>query len=243
MKEKLRNLYVLQLVDSHLDDLEELKGDLPSEVNDLEARLGELEKRIEDLEGTMRGAFSSRNEADSEILGLKEKLEKYKQQQYAVRNNREYDALTREMDAATEAISRLEKEMEGLEGKASMARSDIDEAKREVEELDKELKEKRAALAEVSKATEEEELRYSHEREKLATRLGKGDLKAYERIRKAKRGKAVVPVKRGACGGCYNRVPAQRLLELRQNKRIYACERCGRMLVSDEIAETTVDVA
>jgi len=243
LKEKLRNLYLLQLIDSHLDELEEMKGDLPSEVNALETQLGELEEKIEELEKTMKGAFSGRNEADSDIVGLREKLEKYKQQQYAVRNNREYDALTREMDAATEAISRLEKQMEGLEGKASVARSDIEAAKREMEELEKLLEEKRTALAEVSKATEEEELRYSHEREKLAVRIGKGDLKAYDRIRKAKRGRAIVPVKRGACGGCYNRVPPQRLVELRQNTKIYTCERCGRMLVSDEIAEATVDVA
>jgi predicted nucleic acid-binding Zn-ribbon protein len=234
---------MLQLVDSHLDELEELKGDLPSEVNDLEGQLNELDKKREELEGTMRGAFSGRNEADSDIVGLKDKLEKYKQQQYAVRNNREYDALTREMDAASASISRLEGEMEELERKASVARSDIDETKREMEDLDKVLAEKRSALAEVSKATEEEELRYSHEREKLASRIGKGDLNRYERIRKAKRGKAIVPVKRGACGGCYNRVPPQRLLELRQNTRIYTCERCSRMLVSDEIAEATVDVA
>jgi predicted nucleic acid-binding Zn-ribbon protein len=234
---------MLQLVDSHLDELEELKGDLPSEVNDLEGQLSELDKKREELEGTMRGAFSGRNEADSDIVGLKDKLEKYKQQQYAVRNNREYDALTREMDAASASISRLEGEMEELERKASVARSDIDETKREMEDLDKVLREKRSALAEVSKATEEEELRYSHEREKLASRIGKGDLSRYERIRKAKRGKAIVPVKRGACGGCYNRVPPQRLLELRQNTRIYTCERCGRMLVSDEIAEATVDIA
>jgi predicted nucleic acid-binding Zn-ribbon protein len=243
LKEKLRNLYVLQLVDSHLDELEELKGDLPSEVNDLEEQLSDLEKKIEDLEGVMKGAFSGRNEADSEIIGLKDKLEKYKKQQYAVRNNREYDALTREMDAASEAIIRLEREMEELEGKASVARSDIDEGKLAIEELEKVLEEKRSALAEVSKATEEEELRYSHEREKLVARIGKGELGRYERIRKAKRGRAIVPVKRGACGGCFNRVPPQRLLELRQNTRIYTCERCGRMLVSDEIAEATVDVA
>jgi predicted nucleic acid-binding Zn-ribbon protein len=243
LKDRLRNLYVLQLIDSHLDELDELKGDLPTEVNSLEGQLSELQKTIEDLESLMKNSFAGRNEADSQIIGLKEKLEKYQQQQYAVRNNREYDALTREMDAATEMIIRLEREMEDLEGKASVARTDIETTKSQMEELEKLLDEKRAALAEVSKATEEEELRFNHEREKTAARVGKSDLKAYERIRKAKRGTAIVPVKRGACAGCFNRVPPQKLLELRQNTRIHTCERCGRILVSDEIAETTVDVA
>jgi predicted nucleic acid-binding Zn-ribbon protein len=98
------------------------------------------------------------------------------------------------------------------------------------------LGEKRAALAEVSKTTEEEEGKLRHEREKIVHRVAKGDLAQYERIRKAKKGKAVVPVRRAACGGCFARVPPQKLLELRQNSKIYLCEHCGRIIVSDEIA-------
>ena len=97
------------------------------------------------------------------------------------------------------------------------------------------LDEKRAALEEVSKSTEEEELQFQHKRDKVLVHVAKPDLTAYERIRRAKKGKAVVPVKRGACGGCFARVTPQKLLELRQNNKIYQCEHCGRILVSDEI--------
>lgn len=242
MENKLRTLYALQLIDSHLDELEELKGDLPSEVRALEAQMDELQGQRSGLESTMKTSFAGRDSADSEIISLKEKLEKYKKQQFAVRNNREYDALTREMDTAAETVVRLEREMESLEGTATAAREDIEVTDQKILELEKQLDERRAALAEVSKSTADEELQYTHEREKLVVRMAKSDLVAYERIRKAKKGKAVVPVKRGACGGCFNRVTPQKLLELRRNDKLYACERCGRILVSDEIAETKVHI-
>lgn len=237
MESKLRQLYALQLVDLHLDELQEMKGDLPAQIGELESRRDALTGKIADLEQLMRGAFSQRDTTDSEIIVLREKLEKYKAQQFEVRNNKEYDALTKEMDHANESITRLEKEMDILEGKATLARNDIDQIKPQLEELDASLAEKRNALAEVSKANEEEELKYTHQREKLLAKIAKADVVAYERIRKAKRGKAVVPVRRGACGGCFARVPPQKLLELRQNSKVYTCEHCGRILVSDQIVQ------
>jgi hypothetical protein len=242
LKTKLQQLYALQQVDSHLDELQELKGDLPGEVHSLEEHLTALGDQRTGHEQRMKQSFAQRDDADAQIISLKERLEKYKKQQFAVRTNREYDALTREMDTAAETISKLEKDMEQLEAAATVARTEMEETAAKIEELQKQLAEKRTALAEVSKTTEDEELRFTHEREKLVARIAKPDLVAYERIRKAKRGTAVVPVKRQACGGCHNRVPPQKLLELRKNDRIYTCERCGRIMVSDEIAQADVDV-
>jgi predicted nucleic acid-binding Zn-ribbon protein len=243
LEDKLRNLYALQQIDNNLDELEQLKGDLPSEVRELEEKIQGFQKQIATLEHTMKSSFSARDNADSEIIGLREKVEKYKAQQFQVRNNKEYDALTKEMDHAASTIGKLEKEMEVLEGKATMARTDIEAIKLQLDELLPMIEEKREALMEVSKETEAEELKYTHERKKLLSRIGKADLATYERIRKAKKGKAVVPVKRGSCGGCFNRVPPQKLLELRQNNTLYTCEHCGRIIVSDEIAEKNSTVA
>jgi predicted nucleic acid-binding Zn-ribbon protein len=236
LEAKLRQLYALQQIDTSLDELEELKGDLPAQIAGLESQESALTTQIAALETDMRTAFSQRDHADSEIIALREKSEKYKVQQYQVRNNREYDALTREMDAAQDTIARLEKEMEALEGKATLARGDIEGLKGKMAELEGALTEKRAALAEVARTTEAEERQLRHERDKIAHRVAKTDIAQYERIRKAKKGKAVVPVRRGACGGCFNRVPPQKLLELRQNNKLYLCEHCGRIIVSDEIA-------
>lgn len=243
MENKLRTLYTLQLIDSELDEIEEMKGDLPGEVRDLEEKIAGLKAKVKELDDTMKGAFSLRDNADSEIISLRQKIEKYKTQQFEVRNNREYDALTREMDQAAETIGKLEKEMAALEIKATVARTDIETTKKELEEAEATLTEKRAELAEVSKTTETEELKFKHERDKVLVRISKSDLRTYERIRNAKNGRAVVPIRRGACGGCYTAVPPQKVLELKSNSMWYLCERCGRIIVSEEVAESSNAIA
>jgi predicted nucleic acid-binding Zn-ribbon protein len=242
LEEKLSKLYALQKVDSSLDELEEMKGDLPAEVADLEAHMNEQENRVQELETTIKQAVVDRDKADLETVSLREKIEKYKTQQYQVKSNRQYDALSREIDAAQEMISQHERNVETLEGKMTVAREDLEKAKAQIEGISKELNEKRQELEDVSKSNEDEELRLKHNREKLIVRIDRSDLALYERIRKAKGGLAVVPVKRNACGGCYNAVPPQKVLELRRNNKIYTCEHCGRILVSDEIVEKSATI-
>jgi hypothetical protein len=202
-----------------------------------------LKAKLDSLEATMREAFAQRELADNEILALKEKTEKYKDQQLHVRNNKEYDALTREMDHAVEAIANLTKTMSEQENRGTVARTDIEATKKELEDTSAQLDEKRQELAEVSKTTEDEELKYKHEREKALARISKQDLAMYERIRKAKSGRAVVPLKKNSCGGCYTAVPPQKILELKQNNKLYTCERCGRIIISEEMAESAASVA
>jgi predicted nucleic acid-binding Zn-ribbon protein len=202
-----------------------------------------LKAKLDSLEATMREAFAQRELADNEILALKEKTDKYKDQQLHVRNNKEYDALTREMDHAVEAIANLTKTMSEQENRGTVARTDIEATKKELEETSAQLDEKRQELAEVSKTTEDEELKYKHEREKALARVSKQDLAMYERIRKAKSGRAVVPLKKNSCGGCYTAVPPQKILELKQNNKWYTCERCGRIIISEEMAESAATVA
>jgi uncharacterized protein len=238
LENRLRLLYGLQRVDSSLDDLHDLKGDLPHIVEVLEKKLQDKEAVRKGLESTIKGALVRRDEIDLEIVTTKEKMAKYKEQQFQIKTNKQYDALTREIDLAQERITALEKEMETLEGKASTAKTDLAAVEPDLEELKKELKDRQAELDHVNKEHEEEELKLKHEREKLVVRVEKGDLKLYTRIRNALGGKAVVPVRRNACGGCFKRVPPQVAVELRKNSRIMTCEHCGRLLVSDGIVES-----
>ena len=235
-------MYALQGVDSNYDDLQELKGDLPGLVQELQDRIKDQENLKKNLEDTVKQSLVSRDEADSEIVNLREKIEKYKAQQFEVKSNKQYDALGREIDYSQGRITKLTRELEQLEGKASIPKEDAQKIGPEMEQLKAELKEKSDELALVNKEHEEEELKLRHEREKLIARLQKSDLQMYERIRKAKTGLAVVPVKRSACGGCYNRIPPQRVLELRKNSRITTCERCGRILVSEELANDSSEL-
>ncbi len=235
-------MFALQRVDSSLDDLLELKGDLPAVIQQLHDYIRDKEQQRVDLEDTVKRSLISRDEADSEIISLKERIEKYKTQQFEVKSNKQYDALGKEIDYSQERIAKLTKELEQLEGTANNAKEDSKSIGPELERLQAELKEKSEELTLVNKEHEDEELRLHHEREKLIARIQKTDLQLYERIRKAKGGLAIVPVKRSSCGGCYNRVPPQRVLELRKNSRITTCERCGRVLVSEELANDTTEI-
>ncbi|MBI5464896.1 MAG: hypothetical protein HY966_08100 [Ignavibacteriales bacterium] len=239
MEHQLRLLFALQNIDNGLDELHELKGDLPQIVSELTEKAQTLRRRKAELEETSKHSIVQRNEADGEIVALKEKIEKYKTQQFQVKTNKQYDMLTREIDMTQGRVAKLTKELEILEGTAITAKTDAEALAPEIELAETELSERQTELDTVNKEHEEEELRLRHEREKVAVRIVKSDLAAYEKIRRAKDGKAVVPVKRNACGGCFNRVPPQKVLELRKLNAMLTCERCGRILVPDEIVHNT----
>lgn len=237
MENKLRYLYALQIIDLKLDELEELKGDLPDIVNQLTERIETLKAKSKELESIFKTNKVKSDEADTEIIDLTEKVEKYKKQQYQVKNNKQYDALTREVENAEKLIEQLTKDIDVFDGNSQNAKEESQRVKDDLKDLVDELKDRQKELDEVTAENEEEELKFKHEREKLIVRINKEERQLYERIRKAKNGTAVVAVKRNACSGCYNSVPAQKMVELRQNEKLFTCEHCGRILVSDKIVE------
>ena len=236
METRLKLLYSLQLVDLDLQEIQELKGDLPHVVRDLQARYDEMKGRIDALTASIKESKLVRERADSEIVDLGAKVEKYKGQQMSVKSNRQYDALTREIEIAEQRSVALQKGMEDAENRLASAKTDADALKEEMDVLGEELKERQKELKEVNKEHEKSELELQHRREKIVVKLDREDLERYDRIYRAKAGKAVVPVKRNACGGCFSRVPPQKILELRRNTQFYLCEQCGRILVSDSLA-------
>lgn len=240
MKDTLRLLYQLQLIDSNLDDVEELKGDLPATVRELDIRVNELNAKVQTKQSFIDSFVEARNKADNDVKDFEDKLKKYKTQQYKVRNNKEYDAITKEIEFAEETIRTLTKEFEDFENKMSIAKTELGELQTQLDALNEELKEKKKELSEVSKETEDEELKYKHEREKLLVRISKDNLYKYENIRSA-RGKAVVPFRKHSCGGCGNRIPPQHIIEIRRDDKLYVCQHCGRIVVSDELAKEIVN--
>ena len=238
MENRLRLLYSLQLVDSNLDELQEMKGDLPKIVAELSETIkGKLAQKKE-LDDIVKKSIVNRDKTDVDILSLKEKIEKYKSQQFQVKTNKQYDTLAREVDHAQEKITKLQREMDELEGKAEFAKEDAEKLRPEIETLQAEFVDRKKELAAVNKEHEDEELKLQHQREKIISRVSKSDYQMYDRIRKAKEGRAIVQILRNSCGGCFNRATPQRVLELRKNSTLITCERCGRILVSDEIVES-----
>lgn len=237
MENRLRLLFSLQRIDSEHDDIRDLKGDLPQLVADLDQQLAEKVVSLRSLQEQYTKSVVQRDEHDLEINSLREKIEKYKGQQFEVKTNKQYDALTREIEFSQEKINTLEREIDILEGRAKVAKEDQETIKPQIESLKADLEERKEELKLVNKEHEEEELKLQHEREKVLVQISKPDIRFYERIRQAKDGIAVVPVRRNACGGCFKRVPPQILQELRKNTHLMTCEHCGRILVSDEIVE------
>lgn len=236
--EKLQKLYELQQIDSELDQIEVLKGELPIEVSDLEDTIAGLERRIDkmqaevdELNDTIKGHEAAISEAESLIT-------RYNSQLDNVKNNREYDALMKELEIQRLDIQLAEKRIREANVKIAGKEETLDATKERLEKKQKDLEIKKVELEEISKDTEkkEKELRKASEkkRKEIEDRL----IKSYDRIRERYRnGLAVVTVERDSCGGCFNQIPPQVQLEISMNKKIIACEHCGRILVDDQIMD------
>ena len=235
--EKLKNLFDLQVLDSKIDEIAILRGELPMEVSDLEdeikgleTRIGKLQRNVDDLNNTI-----SRHEAA--IQESNRLIERYSSQLDNVKNNREYEALVKELELQKLDIQLAEKRIGQANKEKGAKQETLDNTNDRLEKKQKDLKIKKAELEDIISKTDaqEKELRGDIEkaREKIEDRLIKG----YDRIRNSYRnGLAVVTVERNSCGGCFNRIPPQIQLEISLQKNIIACEHCGRILVDDVIA-------
>lgn len=238
MISRLKILYELQKIDDHLDELEEQRGDLPDAVNSLVEKIDHIKNDISEKEKEKKDSLAKREENEEEIEKLTVNQKKFKAQLYQVRNNKEYDALTKEIDHTEEQITKLEAENDSFADLSKRLTEEIETVTPQLEELKEDLKAKEAELKEIVKSNEKEEAKLKAKRKDIESKTKKADYLAYMRIRKAKKGKAVVTIKRSACSGCHNIVPSQRQLEIRRNNKLFFCEYCGRILVSPEVAES-----
>ena len=234
MHDKIIALYELQKIDSKIDEIDKIKGELPLEVQDLEDEIAGLKTRIENINIEIEEITSLTKQRKREIEEAKMKIAQYTEQQNNVRNNREYDALTKEIEYQNLEIELAEKNLKKYAAEIRSKKSIAEEAKAAVAERNIDLEAKRQELdgieAETAKEVEALRALEAKAQEVIDERL----LTAYNRIRSnVRNGLAVVTIKRDACGGCFNRIPPQRQAEVRQGKKIIVCEYCGRILVAD----------
>jgi len=215
-----------------------MRGDLPETVNTMESELQVLEQRVEEIEEALKRGATERSMKEKESLELIAKIEKYKGQQLEVTNNREYDALTREMESAETTIATNEALVQDWVERNAELKASKEQFESRRDELRKELDIKREELKEILEATREEERNFEKRREQAVGEVLDRDMQLYLRIRTAK-GKAVAPIRRESCSGCYNVVPPQLILEIKKNDRLFICEHCGRILISEQIARDT----
>lgn len=234
--EKLKQLYELQLIDNEKIELEILKGELPIEVSDLEDEIVGLETRLNRLKKNVQEKESEINRHEVIMQEATDLIERYSKQLDNVKNSREYDALTKEIELQKLDIQLSEKRIR--EARVAMGHKEetLNETQTRFTQKEKDLANKKVELEKIITKTEKQERKLNKEsdsvRKKIETRL----LKAYDRISTNYRnGLAVVTVERNSCGGCFNKIPPQLQLEIKQRKKIIACEHCGRILVDDNI--------
>lgn len=234
MQKVLNYLKDLQELDSQLAQLESLRGDLPQQVNRLKKELKNKQDDLTSIEEQLRNYQTEKGTAEIDIKSLDEKEKQYQSQLFEVKNNREYDAVTHEIETVKSSIGEKEGRILELMDLEEAAKQSLEEGKQALDQLSSELEKTQKELDKKLAQTEKDELALKHEKEKIIRAMDNRTFAAYDRIRKNKAGVAVVPVIRNACGGCFKSLPPQRILEIRQMDRIKLCEVCGRILVWDE---------
>ncbi len=235
VEQKLDALYSLQEIDSQIDKIKIIRGELPLEVQDLEDEIAGLETRVANFKEEVEVFNSTISEKEASIKDSQAMIKKYEEQQMNVRNNREYDSLSKEIEFQTLEIQLSEKKIKEAKFRIENLSADIEQAADQLKERNIDLDAKKAELTDIVEETEKEEIEMhakSKENEKyIEERL----LTAYKRIRKnARNGLAVVQVERDACGGCFNKIPPQHQLDIKMHKKIIVCEYCGRILVDNK---------
>jgi predicted nucleic acid-binding Zn-ribbon protein len=236
--EKLDALYALQKIDSQIDKIRTVRGELPLEVQDLEDEIEGLETRINKMQDEVK-------ELDTEVIDRKNAMKdaeiaiaKFKEQQNNVRNNREFESLDKEIEFQELEIKLHEKRSKEAKIKVVSKKEVLDEAKTRLEFRKGDLNVKKAELDEIIGETQKEEEALIAKSDKAKSLIDQRLITAYDRLRtNAKNGLAVVGVDRDSCGGCFNKIPPQRQLDIESKRKVIVCEHCGRILVPATIEE------
>jgi predicted nucleic acid-binding Zn-ribbon protein len=237
IEDKLKALYELQKVDSKIDEIKILRGDLPLEVQDIEDEIIGLNTRLENIDSEIAEIKQMIKTKKGEIEEAKAKIERYKEQQNNVRNNREFDNLSKEIEYQSLEIELCEKRIREYTSSLEAKTQEKEETANHLSERKLDLAQKKGELDEIIAETKQEEEKLREHAKSIEAMIEPRLVTAFKRIRKnARNGLAVVSVQRDACGGCFNKIPAQRQMDIRSRKKIIVCEYCGRILVDPELA-------
>lgn len=214
-----------------------MRGELPLEVQDLEDEIAGLKTRIEHIEGDINDFQQAVAQKQGEIKEAEESVERYKKQLDEVRNNREYDTLTKEIEFQSLEIELCNKKIKEANAKVEDKKRELVRTNDLINDRQQALEEKKSELDEIMQETREEEQVLKTKAEELETKIEPRLLSSFKRIRKnARNGLGIVYVQRDACGGCFNKIPPQRQLDIKMHKKVIVCEYCGRIMIDPELA-------
>jgi uncharacterized protein len=237
IEEKLRSLYDLQLIDSKIDQIRDMRGELPLEVEDLEAELSSLEEKLDKIKAEIKDQDNEISNKKIEIKDSQALIKKYEEQQNNVRNNREFEALSKEIEYQNLEIQLCEKRIREYQARIANKNEVLELTQEKYNERKEDLDHKKGELDKILAETKKEEEELLNKSKDFSKNIEERLLVAYGRIRKnMNNGLAVVPVVRGASGGSFFLIPPQRELEIRARKKIIFSEHCGRILVDEELA-------
>lgn len=241
IEEKLKALYNLQKIDSKIDSISKVRGELPIEVNDLEDEITGLETRHDNISSEIKSMQADVATKKSTIEESTKLIKKYEKQLSNVKNSREYDSLNKELELQKLEILSCEKKIGMAKEEIDHKKKSLSAAKETLQDRTKDLEGKKNELDDIVAENQKEESSLSKESNKAAKLVEERLLNAYKRIRNnARNGLAVVPVERDSCGGCFNKIPPQRQLDIKQRQKIIVCEHCGRILVDAALEEEVV---
>lgn len=236
ISEKLKQLYELQLIDTEIDEIAILKGELPMEVSDLEDEIAGLETRVNKLSANIEDLEVDISRHTNNLKEAEALIERYEKQMDNVKNDREYKALQKELEIQRLEIQLSEKKSKEIRGIVENKQETLKATQERLDQKVKDLEIKKVELEKIIEKTVKETEKLQRKSEKAKKKIDDRLLKAYLKVRGAYRnGLGVVTVERDACGGCFNKIPPQVQLEIAMHKKIIACEHCGRVLVDSNI--------
>ncbi|MDD6517705.1 MAG: C4-type zinc ribbon domain-containing protein [Prevotella sp.] len=242
VEERLKTLYQLQVTLSAIDEKKALRGELPLEVQDLEDEIAGLNTRLEKIQSEIGDFQQAVAQKRNEIESAQQSVDRYKQQLDTVRNNREYDTLTKEIEFQSLEIELCQKKIKEANTQITERQNDLKKVQDTIDERKEDLEHKRNELDDIMKETRDAEAELKEKAKELETKIEPRLLASFKRIRKsARNGLGIVYVQRDACGGCFNKIPPQRQLDIKMHKKIIVCEYCGRILIDPELAGVKVE--
>lgn len=242
VEEKLKALYQLQTTLSGIDEKRALRGELPLEVQDLEDEIAGLTTRMEKIKTEIDEFKKAITQKKADITSAGSSVERYKKQLDEVKNNREYDTLTKEIEFQSLEIELCNKKIKEALIKVEEKNADLAEADELIKDRTAALKEKKEELDEIMQETRDEEEKLKNKASELEGTIEPRLLSSFKRIRKNSRnGLGIVYVQRDACGGCFNKIPPQRQLDIKMHKKVIVCEYCGRIMIDPELAGVKVE--
>ncbi len=242
VEEKLKTLYQLQTTLSAIDEKRAVRGELPLEVQDLEDEIQGLNTRVNNISNEIQEFQNAVNQKKSEIAEAQASVERYKNQLNDVKNNREYDTLSKEIEFQNLEIELCNKKIKEALVKVEEKKKELAKSEEQIEDRTKALADKKSELEEIMQETREEEEILKVKASELETKIEPRLLTSFQRIRKnARNGLGIVYVQRDACGGCFNKIPPQRQLDIKMHKKVIVCEYCGRIMIDPELAGVKVE--